>query len=93
MQDIIQDIIDSAELLCQRNWAERNAGNISYNISENISFSQLKEFEHEELSLSCNYEYLKNTAFFITATGSKMRDLKRDAADGIVIVAFAEATD
>ncbi|NLO18628.1 MAG: rhamnulose-1-phosphate aldolase [Ignavibacteria bacterium] len=93
MQDIIQDIIDSAELLCQRNWAERNAGNISYNISENISFSQLKEFEHEELSLSCNYEYLKNTAFFITATGSKMRDLKRDAADGIVIVAFAEETD
>ncbi len=93
LEYIINDIRETSELLCQRNWAERNAGNISYNISDFISFSQLKELEYKEFHLNKNFESLKNTALLITATGSKMRDLRNKPEENLVVVAFKEQTD
>lgn len=93
LEKIINEIKVTSELICQRNWAERNAGNISYNISDFISFNELKEFEYKEYHLNKNYPYLKNAILLITATGSKMRDLKTNPKDNLVIVAFKEQTD
>ncbi len=93
LENIIKDIRETSELLCQRNWAERNAGNISYNISDFISFSQLKELEYKEFNLNKNYPCLNNAILLITATGSKMRDLRNKPEENLVVVAFKEQTD
>lgn len=93
LEKIINEIKVTSELICQRNWAERNAGNISYNISDFISFNELKEFEYKEYHLNKNYPCLKNAILLITATGSKMRDLKTNPEENLVIVAFKEQTD
>jgi len=93
LENIINDIRETSELLCQRNWAERNAGNISYNISDFISFSELNELEYKEFHLNKNYPFLKNAILLITATGSKMRYIKKNPEDNLVIVAFKEQTD
>ncbi|HPI21248.1 MAG TPA: rhamnulose-1-phosphate aldolase [Candidatus Kapabacteria bacterium] len=93
LENVINDIRVTSELLCRRNWAERNAGNISYNISDFISFSELKELKYKDFQLNKDYHCLKNTILLITATGSKMRDLRNKPEDNLVIVAFKEQTN
>ena len=90
-ENIFKDISETSELLCQRNWAERNAGNISYNISDFISFNELKELEYKEIHLNKNYPCLKNAILLITATGSNV--YMKNPQDNLVIVAFKEQTD
>ncbi|MCF8226970.1 MAG: rhamnulose-1-phosphate aldolase [Bacteroidales bacterium] len=74
---VIKDVAELANYLWQRGWAERNAGNISYNLSGMIGeeFSQMEDYPIFNLDRS--YDALKNGYFFVTGTGKRMRDLAR----------------
>ena len=74
----IDDVAEVAGYLWQKGWAERNAGNISINITdiigdENKSLSALATYP-----LPRNMSELANDFFYVTGTGMRMRDLAKN---------------
>ena len=77
VKEIINQVAKIAQYLWEKGWAEKNAGNISVNISdiveENQSFDQLPKYPLPEV-----YDMLGGKYFFITGTGTRMRDVAND---------------
>ena len=71
----INEVAGLANYLWQKGWAERNAGNISVNLSEMMGDSEF-ELEHFPMfQLERSYNALGGLYFFVTGTGKRMRDL------------------
>lgn len=71
----INEVADLANYLWQKGWAERNAGNISVNLSAMMTGFEF-ELEHfPSFQLERSYEALADLYFFVTGTGKRMRDL------------------
>jgi rhamnulose-1-phosphate aldolase len=75
---LIKDISQVAGMFWDRGWAERNAGNISINITELISDVDLPDLNtYPLIDLALEYPELKGFFFIITGTGKRMRELAR----------------
>ncbi|MEI6455227.1 MAG: rhamnulose-1-phosphate aldolase [bacterium] len=89
VQGVLAEMAEVAGYLWQRGWAERNAGNLSVNITGMLSGRELKDMRPEGIiKLSENYEYLNSEVLLVTATGSRMRDLSKDPASNSCLVAI-----
>ena len=75
---IIKDVTELAEYLWQRGWAERNAGNISVNLSGLIKEDFTAVEEYPVFNLDRKYATIAGGMFFVTGTGKRMRDLARN---------------
>lgn len=82
MEEILRQFAQTAALLCERNWAERNAGNISYRL-EAVP-EQMKAWVSSSITLPCEFPALAEMFILITAAGSPMRCLKEDVKRHIV---------
>jgi rhamnulose-1-phosphate aldolase len=71
----ITEVADLANYLWQKGWAERNAGNISVNLSEFMAGIEFDLENYPMFDLGRSYEALANLYFFVTGTGKRMRDL------------------
>jgi rhamnulose-1-phosphate aldolase len=71
----IKEVADLANYLWQKGWAERNAGNISVNLSELMADTQFELEHYPMFQLERSYEALSDLYFFVTGTGKRMRDL------------------
>ncbi len=72
---IREEITEVAGYLWQRGWAERNAGNLSYNITEAMN-EMPPGFDFDEarpLGVAC--PHLAGQMILITGTGTRMRDV------------------
>ena len=78
ISDITHEVSEIAGYLWQRGWAERNAGNISVNISQGIGKADYNPDDYPYYELEHPYALLSNEFFFVSGTGSRMRDLARD---------------
>lgn len=83
---IVRDISEVAGLLWQRGWAERNAGNISVNISEYLSDNSIDANQYPNIDLKGNYGSLAGQWFIVTGTGGRMRELARKPEENILII-------
>lgn len=91
LKTAIREIKQVAGYLWEKGWAERNAGNISVNISD-IFEEQTLEAE-AETPIPKAYPLLANMYFIITATGSRMRDIAKKPLENILLVKLnAEGT-
>ena len=86
MNGIFSEMAEVAGYLWQRGWSERNAGNISINISklfskepENIESYPFIEFKQFYPGLSGKY-------FLVSGTGTRMRDLAKRPAENTLII-------
>ncbi len=78
LPEIKNDISVTAGFLWDKGWAERNAGNISINITKTIpEFPPGLDF-HPEVELDIAYPHLKNNIIVVTGTGTRMRDVHKD---------------
>ncbi|KAA6345903.1 Rhamnulose-1-phosphate aldolase [termite gut metagenome] len=86
-ESLINDIAEIAGYLWDKGWAERNAGNISVNITEFIppSLSD-KPALSPQIKLSKAFPALSNQYLFVTGTGKRMRDLARKPFDNASII-------
>lgn len=83
---IINEVAGLANYLWQKGWAERNAGNISVNLSDIMTEAEL-ELEHfPKFQLEREYEALANMYFFVTGTGKRMRDLATNPMKNACII-------
>lgn len=91
VQNEIQKVVEVAEYLWQREWAERNGGNISVDITEIFGAlpADLKAFPHCELSMvGEDSGFPKDSAlhvFYVKGTGERIRDLRDPALAGCVL--------
>ncbi len=86
-----QQLAEIAGCLWEKGWAERNAGNISLNITglftdESIS----KPAKLQSVNLDENYSALAGMSFLVTCTGSRMRDLARLPKENSVIIRISD---
>lgn len=78
LPEIKDDISVAAGYLWQRGWAERNAGNLSINLTKTIpEFPPGLDF-HPAIELDIAYPHLKNNIIVVTGTGTRMRDVNKD---------------
>ncbi len=80
---VFDDISEIASLIDARGWAEKNAGNISIDLTDTLS---IKPDIEEWIDLSKNYPELANCYFYITATGSRMRHIAKAPLNHALII-------
>lgn len=86
LKTIILETAEIAGYLWQRGWAERNAGNISVNITE-ISNWEISDFDkYPFVELPYPYPKLVGSSFLVTGTGKRMRDLTRKPMNGLLAI-------
>lgn len=89
---ITGEISRVAGYLWDRRWAERNAGNISVNITSLFSVKDLDKFStYPFLPLSREYAGLKRQLLLITAAGSRMRDIAMDPLEDLCLVYISDS--
>ncbi len=84
----IDDIQDVAALLVNRGWAERNGGNLSLRLPDNMV--EAPEKLYLQAKLDTPFPDLANNVFIITATGSKFRNFNKEVNEELGIIQISE---
>jgi len=93
MKNIILELADVAGFLWDRRWAERNAGNISVNITSLFPDKDLDKFStYPFLPLPRTYPELSRQLLLITSTGSRMRDAARNPLEELCLVYISDSS-
>ncbi len=92
LKETIAEISDTARNLWEKGWAERNAGNISVNVTDLLSSEEMSLFNNVSTEQFHDTRYtLKDQVFIVTAAGSRMRDLAKDPWDHLCILKINES--
>lgn len=86
LKTLVKEVSDVAGYLWQRGWAERNAGNISVNISDLIPAESDEMASFPYFKLPTAYPKLSGMSFFISGKGKRMRDLARKPLKNALII-------
>jgi rhamnulose-1-phosphate aldolase len=90
LEKTIREIAETAQYLWDKGWAERNAGNISVNISGLMLPGDTEVFAEGWVDLPVQCPYLKGQTLLVTSTGSRMRDLAREPLNHVCILSVDE---
>jgi rhamnulose-1-phosphate aldolase len=86
---VLSDLAATAALLWERGWAERNAGNLSCDVTELVPAVPDPAAATPVLA-GAAFAELAGRRLLVTAAGSRMRDLAREPDVGCGIVQFTE---
>jgi rhamnulose-1-phosphate aldolase len=89
MKQIFGDIAEIAGLISQRGWAERNAGNISVDVTEEYDAGPASATA-KEIEIDVRYPELAGRSFLVTATGARFRDIARRPEEHVVVARIAD---
>ncbi|MEI6889038.1 MAG: rhamnulose-1-phosphate aldolase [Bacteroidales bacterium] len=93
IRGLTEELSRVAGYLWDRRWAERNAGNISVNITSFFSRKELDKLSsYPFLPLPREYPGLRRQLLLVTASGSRMRDLAREPLEGICLVYISDSS-
>ncbi|MDP8225865.1 MAG: rhamnulose-1-phosphate aldolase [Candidatus Lernaella stagnicola] len=77
---LLEDAQDVAALLWQKGWAERNAGNLSVDVTGDAAAACEAFTRQPRVELPFAYPDLAGRLFLVTGSGRRYRDLARNAA-------------
>jgi rhamnulose-1-phosphate aldolase len=87
LEKTIVEIAQTAGCLWEKGWAERNAGNISVNITGLFSAQESELFTDIAIHpLPVSYSSLADQILLVTSAGSRMRDLVKNPWDHLCIL-------
>jgi rhamnulose-1-phosphate aldolase len=90
IRPLIAEIAEVARYFWEKGWAERNAGNISVNITELLT-GPVHYFDDCLLNpLNTEVPQLSGNIFLVTATGVRMRDLAAEPEKGLCLIQIDE---
>lgn len=92
-QGVAAEIAEVASLLWERGWAEGSGGNISVNVTEYYSGINIDFRTYPMINLRVKYPALAHQYIFITAKGSRMRSLAKDAGAGLCLIKLSKTGD
>ncbi|HNS16983.1 MAG TPA: rhamnulose-1-phosphate aldolase [Bacteroidales bacterium] len=75
LKKVAKEVAKVAEYLWINGWAERNAGNISVNVTGIIDRKSVDHGPYQALPLPRTLPELAGMCFFMTGTGKRMRDM------------------
>jgi rhamnulose-1-phosphate aldolase len=93
IQRKVADMARLGQLLWQKGWAERNAGNISVDVTEYVTDLSLVDTNHPEphyVVLEQAYLHIAGHTFLVTGTGTRMRDIAIDPPSYILMIQLDE---
>ncbi len=92
LRKTVDDMARTAGYLWEKGWAERNAGNISVDVTELIHSrgGNLTQFPLIPMVISPE---LAGCYFLVTTTGSRFRDLAREPGKSVLMVHIADELD
>jgi rhamnulose-1-phosphate aldolase len=90
IQKKILEVAELAQYLWQKGWAERNAGNISVNLTHLVKEEIQNMERYPVFSVENEHPHLANGYFFVTGTGKRMRDLARNPMKNACIIKMNE---
>jgi rhamnulose-1-phosphate aldolase len=90
LASILDEMLEVSGYLWKRGWAERNAGNLSVDVTEHIPESGRKRRSGAARELECAYPALANRCFLVTGSGRRFRDMAKDAPSNACILSMAE---
>ena len=87
LKKVTDKVCDVAGYLWEKGWAERNAGNISINVTDILKgkIDNLSSYPTKQLNIAL--PALADNIFLITGTGKRMREIARDIWGNCSIVA------
>ena len=92
MKPVFAEVAATAQILWERGWAERNAGNFSINVTGHFSEKELDRLSaYPFFPLSKNYPGLSRTLFLISGTGTRMRDMAKNPAENVCFVYVSDS--
>lgn len=84
LKPLFRELKQIAGYLWERGWAERNAGNISVNISELLNEQNQVSADYTPMPVA--YPLLANMSFMITVSGSRMRNIAQKPLRSILLI-------
>ncbi|MBI5117859.1 rhamnulose-1-phosphate aldolase [Candidatus Poribacteria bacterium] len=90
LKPVLEELFLVSGYLWEKGWAERNAGNLSVDVTEIVSDSGIEQARTTQRALPFNYPLLANRYFLVTGSGRKFRDLARDPARNTCILRISE---
>lgn len=88
---LLKEAADISQILWQKGWAERNAGNFSVRLpamAAGVPCEKCPVF-----SLSASFSGLAGISFLITGSGKRMRDLMHDPRSHTLVIQVADTGD
>lgn len=93
IKNLTEELSRVTGYLWDRRWSERNAGNISVNITSFFSVRELGKFStYPFLPLPREYAGLKRQLLLVSAAGSRMRDIAREPLEDICLVYISDSS-
>jgi rhamnulose-1-phosphate aldolase len=88
---LVNAVAEIAGFLWQRGWSEKNAGNISVRMPAQLRDEIISQ--GDEQLLDSPVTHLRDKCFFITGTGTRMRDVAREPLDNGLFIRINERGD
>ncbi|MEO0166289.1 MAG: class II aldolase/adducin family protein, partial [candidate division WOR-3 bacterium] len=93
LKKIIYQLGEVGTFLWQKGWAERNAGNLSVDVTE-LLHNRIKSLKKsKKLPFPVPDPILGNRFYLVTATGVRLRDIKKYPSDNILLVMIDRKLD
>ena len=92
-QMVVRQISEVAGWMWERGWAEATSGNISVDVTDAFPGIYLDFRTFPMVKLTLPYPALANHYIFITAKGTRMRDLAKDASKCLCIIKISKGGD
>lgn len=87
----VEDVAEVAGYLWQKGWAERNGGNITVNVTENIDDAvRCMPAISEPVAIGAVLPNLKGCYFYCKGTQKRMRDLARDPMENGSVIRITD---
>ncbi len=89
IQETIQDVAAVGQILWQKGWAEKNAGNLSVDVTDYVSLrpAQLKKSARTAYS---PLPGLSGRCYLVTGTGTRYRDIEKNPPACLCLLRVAE---
>jgi rhamnulose-1-phosphate aldolase len=90
VKQLIQEVGEVGQLLWHKGWAEKNAGNLSVDVTDHVSLSsaKLKSFPIKPVSgLSSEFA---GRSYLVTGTGTRYRDIQKQPAHCLCVIQIAK---
>ena len=91
--EVARDMAEVGDILWDRGWAERNAGNLSVDVTDLLGSGGPDLRQHRKLPAAIRSSALAGRSFLITATGARLRELTTRPGRGLLLVRIEDDLD
>ena len=90
LEPVLEEMLEVSGYLWEKGWAERNAGNLSVDVTEHIALKRPAQRTGSLRKLDFAYPDLAGRCFLVTGSGRRFRDMAKAPAANACILQISE---